>query len=145
MASLSAPEQRWIVLRLAVFDEPSEVAEAFKAEFGKVITRQQVWEYDCSKEVNRSKRSKELVDLFDDTREEYKVEVEDVAIANKRWRLQEMQGLYRKAVKEKRYKAAAAILEQAAKDVGDAFTNKRDLTSAGQPFKALVGVEIDEI
>lgn len=145
MAALTPAEQRFLVLQLAVYTPIATVVEAFEAQFGKALDRRQVWEYDCSKAANRERRSTELVELFEETRAEYQEETKAVAIGNKRWRLEQYQDLYDDAKSKGLRKTAMQILEQAAKEDGDAYTNKRDVTSGGQPFKAVVGVDIEAV
>lgn len=146
MAALKTLHQRWIVVRLALYGSPKDVAEAFGKQFpGFTITRQQAWEYDCSKAVNREKRSEDLVTLFDETRAEFKAQTEDVLIATEAGRLAEYQRLFDEAKGEGLRKTQIGILEQVAKEKGGLYTNKRDVTSNGQTVKAYVGFDPDEV
>ena len=145
MPKLKGPQQAFIVACLACYDTPSEVAEQFRETFGFDVERGHVWNYDASKPLNRERMRTELVRLFDETRRKFLDDVEGVAIANKAVRLREIQKLYDRAKERGAVVVAADLLEQAAKEVGNVFTNRRDLTSGGQAIKALIEVDIDEV
>jgi hypothetical protein len=49
------------------------------------------------------------------------------SIANQSFRLAELTDLYRKAKKSKNHVLAAALMKQAAEEVGGAFTNERNV------------------
>lgn len=72
---------------------PQQVVEAVKQEYKIEITRQQVALYDPTKVAGRN-LSKKLKDLFTRTRKDFRANIEDIAIANKAFRLKELQGMY---------------------------------------------------
>lgn len=131
MARLNKAHKRFIVERLACFEEPSEIVEAVKEEFGLEVSRQQVWTYDPTKPANSV--SDELTDLFEKARAAFVEATEGIGIAHKRYRLQRLQAMLRQAERMRNYGLAAQILEQAAKEVGGAFTNrvKQEFTGEG--------------
>lgn len=131
MAALKDIHKRWIVEQLAVFDSPSEVAQAFKEEYGITIARQQVNNYDASKTGSRNRMARALVELFDKTREAFLSSTEGIAIANKSYRLLRLDRIARKAAKMKNYRLERETLEQAAREMGGAYTNRRELTGKG--------------
>jgi hypothetical protein len=121
MAQLSDAQKAFIVVRLACFDQPSEVAEAVKLEYGMDVTRQQVNYYN-PETAEGERLSPKLKELFHATRTRFLENVQEIPIANQSYRLRELQKLYhanpRNAV------LRADLLEQAAKEAGGAFTNK---------------------
>lgn len=131
MARLTKEQKRRIVERLACFEEPSEVAEAVNEEFGVRVTRQQVWTYDPTRPANDGRIAEDLRELFGRTRERFVAEAEGVGIAHKRYRLDRLQRMFVKAEGMKNYGLAASLLEQAAKEIGGAFTNRKELTGPG--------------
>lgn len=124
MAALSEDVKLFIVQALACYDTPSQVAEAVKEEFGVLIVRQQVATYDPTKHTGKNV-SKKWRAVFDATREKFKAEVADIPIANRAFRLRTLQRMVTKAEGMKNMALTAQLLEQAAKEVGDAYVNRR--------------------
>lgn len=122
MAKLTDTQREWIVDRIACYDTPSQIADAFKDEFGFVITRQQVEEYDPEK---RSP-AKKWVALHGAIRKRLLDEKAALPISHRNWRLRELEDMARRAKKQKNYKLAAELLEQAAKEQGEYYTNHRN-------------------
>lgn len=79
---------------------PQQVVEAVKQEYKIEITRQQVALYDPTKVAGRN-LSKKLKDLFTRTCKDFQANIEDIAIANKAFRLKELQGMYDDSGKNK--------------------------------------------
>lgn len=125
MAKLDDHVKLYIVQALACFDTPQQVADAVKEEFGIVVTRMQVQGYDPTKTRGRDLSAK-LRAVFEATRKRFLDEVEQVPIASQTYRLRNLQRLHEQAVQRKNLQLAAALLEQAAKEVGGAFTNRRE-------------------
>ena len=93
MAALKEPVKIFIVQSLACFDTPQQVADAVQQRFGIEIDRRQCEGYDPTKFSGRN-LSKKLKDLFTRTRKDFRANIEDIAIANKAFRLKELQGMY---------------------------------------------------
>lgn len=127
MAKLNEEVQRFIVQALACYDTPTQVAEAVKEEFGLEVTRQQVAVYDPEKHAGRN-LSKKWRDLFVSTREQFRKEVAEIPIADQAFRLRQLHRMVQEAMKRKNVVLAASLLEQAAKETGGMFTNKRELS-----------------
>ena len=121
MARLTKKQKEWIVDRLACFEGPTDVAQAFAKEFKAEIDKAQVANYNGAKKGPRQRMAKELVALFDETRDEYRTETRDIAIASKAHRLRRLDTLARAA---KSPSLEASLMEQAAKEVGEAYTNR---------------------
>lgn len=130
MAKLTDPVKMAIVQALACFDTPSEVAAAVKEEFGISITRQQVAAYDPTKATCKG-LAKKLRAVFEETRKAFLNDVATIPIAQQAFRLRALQREFERAKLRGNSALAAQLLEQAAKELGGAFTNRRELTGQG--------------
>lgn len=124
MATLKGEVKAFIVQSLACFDTPSQVVELVKKEFGLSITRQQVESHDPTKANGRGLAQK-WVELFHETRKRFQTEISDIPIANKAYRLRALDRMMTRAEGMKNMALAASLMEQAAKEVGDAYSNKQ--------------------
>ncbi len=130
MAKLNEAAQRFIVQALACYDTPSQVADAVKEEFGIEITRQQAASYDPTKAMGKT-LARKWRDLFHDTRSRFRKEVAEIPIADQAFRLRQLHRMANEAIKRKNIVLAASLMEQAAKEMGGMFTNKRELSGPG--------------
>lgn len=130
MAALKGEVKAFIVQSLACFDTPSRVVESVKKEFGLSITRQQVESHDPTKANGRGLAQK-WVDMFNATRERFQNEISDIPIANKAYRLRVLDRMATRAEGMKNLALTAEIIEQAAKECGDAYTNKHKFEHSG--------------
>ncbi|MCU6669925.1 DUF2280 domain-containing protein [Enterobacteriaceae bacterium H4N4] len=130
MAALKGEVKAFIVQSLACFDTPSQVVELVKKEFGLSITRQQVESHDPTKANGRGLAQK-WVELFNDTRKRFQSEISDIPIANKAYRLRVLDRMATRAEGMKNLALTAEIIEQAAKECGDAYTNKHKFEHSG--------------
>lgn len=128
MAQLKREVKLFIVRSLAIFNTPSETAEAVKQEFGIEVSRQKCEVYDPTKRVGKD-LSKDLVDEFNATRTLFKENLDSIPVANKVYRLQKMQNIIN--ANGKNSMLVLQTLEQAAKEVEGAFSNRREITGAG--------------
>ncbi|UIW10332.1 protein of unknown function DUF2280 [Flyfo siphovirus Tbat2_3] len=126
MASLKSEVKAFIVQGLACFDTPSQVVEAVKKEFDLDITRQQVASHDPTKAAGIGLAAK-WVELFKSTRARFQTEISDIPIANRAYRLRALDRMATRAESIKNIALAAQLMEQAAKEVGDAYTNKQKI------------------
>ncbi|HBQ6640918.1 TPA: DUF2280 domain-containing protein [Klebsiella pneumoniae] len=124
MAALKPEVKAYIIQMLACYDTPSQVVEAVKKDFGIAITRQQVETHDPTK-VSGKTLAKKWVDLFNLTRDRFLNEISDIPIANKAYRLRVLQRMSTTAENMKNIGMTAQLLEQAAKEVGEAYSNKQ--------------------
>ena len=130
MATLKGEVKAFIVQSLACFDTPSQVVELVKKEFGLSITRQQVESHDPTKANGRGLAQK-WVDMFNATRERFQNEISDIPIANKAYRLRVLDRMATRAEGMKNLALTAEIIEQAAKECGDSYTNKHKFEHSG--------------
>lgn len=134
MAALKDEVKLAIVQALACFDTPSQVAEQVKQEFGLALARQQVAGYDPTKPSGK-KLSKKLLEVFTHTREQFLADVSAIPISQQAYRLRVLQRNLERADQRGNAAMVTSILEQAAKELGGAFTNRRELTGKnGQPL-----------
>lgn len=124
MAALKPEVKAFIIQMLACYDTPSQVVEAVQKDFGIAITRQQVETHDPTK-VSGKTLAKKWVDLFNLTRDRFLNEISDIPIANKAYRLRVLQRMSTTAENMKNIGMTAQLLEQAAKEVGEAYSNKQ--------------------
>ena len=132
MAALKEPVKIFIVQSLACFDTPQQVADAVKQRFGLEIERQQCENYDPTKYAGRN-LSKKLKDLFERSRKEFRENIEDIAIANKAFRLKELQGMYDDSGKNKRLKQN--LLKQAFQETDGRVTRQEHTGANGGAIK----------
>lgn len=133
--ALNGEQRRFIVVRLACFETPTEVAVAVKEEFGIELDRRTVAHY--SPERAGADTGKAWRRLFDETRRTYLEDLSSVFIAQQNYRLRQLQKLFDRAKARGADKLAADYLRQAAEEVGGAFTNARALTGPnGVPLAA---------
>jgi hypothetical protein len=124
MAALRDEVKAFVVQALACFDTPSQVVASVKAEFGLDVSRQQCEAYDPTKYVGRNLHLKWKT-LFEDTRARFREETAEIPIANRAYRLRTLGRMAEKAENMKNMALTAQLLEQAAKEVGDVYVNRR--------------------
>lgn len=124
MAALKPEVKSAIVQMLACYDSLSIVVESIQKDYGLKVTPQQVESHDPTK-VSGKGLAKKWVDLFNATRERFLNEISDIPIANKAYRLRVLQRMSMTAENMKNIGMTAQLLEQAAKEVGEAYSNKQ--------------------
>jgi hypothetical protein len=117
----------FVVQGLASFDSPSQVVEAVKAEYGITLTPQGVQMYDPTKYAGRKLATKWKV-MFDKARRAFIDDSSGIPIAHRSTRLRALQRMAAKAEAKGNYPLAAALNKQAAEEMGNAFTNRREIT-----------------
>lgn len=124
MAALRDEVKAFVVQALACFDTPSQVVASVKAEFGLEVSRQQCEAYDPTKYVGRNLHSKWKT-LFEDTRRRFREETAEIPIANRAFRLRGLGRMAEKAESMRNLALTAQLYEQAAKECGDMYVNRR--------------------
>lgn len=130
MAALNNEIKAFIVQSLACFDSPSQVATAVKEGFGVVVSRQQVETHDPTRKSSKG-LAKRWVTLFEDTRSSFRAEMVKEPIANRSMRLRALGRMCEEAEARGHLVLAMKIMEQAAKECGDIYTNRRARGEAG--------------
>ncbi|MBF7691432.1 DUF2280 domain-containing protein [Acinetobacter pollinis] len=135
MAALREPLKIYIVQSLACFKTPQQVVEAVKQEFKLEIPRQQVALYDPTKATGRN-LSKKLKLLFEETRRDFQDNILDIPIANKAFRLRELQEMYESWGKNRVMKQQ--VLKQAFQETDGRVTRQEITGKDGQPMETNV-------
>ena len=119
----------YVVHALSCLDSPSVVAASVKKEFGIEVSRQLVESHDPNKKAASGLAPKWKV-LFEVTRKTFLEDTASIAISHRAVRLRALQRMAERAEEMRNLPLAAQLLEQAAKEVGDSFTNRRALVGA---------------
>lgn len=127
MAALNDDQKLFIVQALACFDAPSQVIESVKQEFELDVSPQQLQAYNPATKAG-ARMSQKLKDIFEATRKRFLAEVSDIPVANQAYRLRQLQRMVHESMRRKNIVLAASLLEQAAKESGGMFTNRRELS-----------------
>lgn len=112
--------RREIVTRLALYERPSDIHRDLEGR-GIKISQQAIKAYDPTTMSHTP--AKKWVDLFNATREAFLQETATVAIAHRAVRIHRLEQLYHRALDNNERREAAGYLEQAAKEMGNVFTN----------------------
>lgn len=128
--SLTNEQKTFIVQANACFDPPSAVVASVKAEFGIDISRQLVETYDPTKRASKQ-IAKRWREMFEKTRKAFLEDTAAIGIANRSVRLRALNRMADKAESMGNMALAAQLHEQAAKEVGESYTNRRELTGKG--------------
>src|SRR5690606_36425432 len=75
-----------------------------------------------------ARMSQKLKDTFEVRRKKFLEEVSDIPGANQAYRLRQLHRMANEAMRRKNIVLAASLMEQAAKEMGGMFTNKRELS-----------------
>lgn len=130
MAALKPEVKAAIVQMLACYDTLSIVVDTIQKDYGIKVTPQQVESHDPTK-VSGKGLAKKWVDMFNATRKRFQNEIADIPIANKAYRLRVLDRMATNAEKMKNYGMTSQLIEQAAKEMGDAYTNKHKFEHSG--------------
>ncbi|MCG6228731.1 DUF2280 domain-containing protein [Vibrio furnissii] len=130
MAALNNEVKAFIVQALACYDSLETVSSSVKEQFGLNLTRQQIQSYDPTKAAGKSLSTK-WVELFEVTRDRFQNEISDIPIANKAYRLRTLDRMAARAETMRNYNLTAQLIEQAAKECGDSYTNKQKHEHSG--------------
>lgn len=105
------------------------MADQVKELYGLEIGRQSIQHYDPTK---GDKPAEKWCQLFEATRAKFLDDTATIAISQRSFRLSRLDRMARAAEKVRNYALAAALHEQAAKEMGGSFTNHRQLHVDGQ-------------
>ncbi|MEJ2802001.1 DUF2280 domain-containing protein [Comamonadaceae bacterium PP-2] len=149
MAVLPENVKVFVVQSLACFDTPSQIAAAVKAEFGIEVSRQQVSRYDPTRARNKDV-SPRLRTIFETARAKFVEDLTSIPISHRSYRLRALQRSLERADAQGNIAMASTLLEQAAKEMGGMYTNRRELsgpdggpiTSTGPSLIQLVAPDV---
>lgn len=129
-AKLDDEARTFVVIQNAHWIAPRAVAKAVKEQYGIDITPQAVEAYDPTKAAGKGLASKWKA-LFEETRKRAIEEEADIGIAHRNVRLRALHRMAATAENQGNLALAAQLLEQAAKEQGEVFTNARVLKGGG--------------
>lgn len=131
MAQNTLPDEvkTFIVQQVACFDAPSLVVKAVKDEFDVEVSRQQVETYDPTKRAGRD-LSEGYRSIFTETRKTFLEDTASIGVSHRVVRLRTLQRMAQRAEEMKNLPLVADLLERAAKEMGNAYTNRREITGA---------------
>lgn len=127
-----------VVQRLAMYDSPKTIADAVKEEYGIEISRQGIQAYDPTVGTKPADR---WCAIFKATRKKFLETTADIPIANRSVRLRRLERMAIAAEGMRNFALAAALHEQAAKEVGDVYTNRSKVAITdpnGAPFRVII-------
>lgn len=138
MARASIPNdvKLFIIQGLACYDSPTTVRDAIKKEFGVDVSPQAIEAHDPTKRAGRN-LSQRWRDLFEASRATFLADTAAIAISHRSVRLRSLQRMATRAEEMKNLPLAASLLEQAAKEVGEAYTNRQKHEHTGKDGKDL--------
>lgn len=125
MARITKKVKLFIVRMLAEFETPTQASKSVKEIFNLDVTPQQCEAYDPTKRIGQD-LSQELRDKFFEYRRIANEELEAIPVANRRYRLQLLQNLVEKYPDNPVF--IPKWIEQAAKEMGNQYTNKQEIT-----------------
>lgn len=125
MADLTDHQKLEIVEALAGFQSPSAIIAHFRSAHDLDLTHKQVGRYDPTRPYYEG--GERWREIFDARRKAFLEDVSAVPVAHKAYRLNTLQEGVDAAKRAKNWPLVAQLLEQAAKEVGGALTNRRDL------------------
>lgn len=124
---LTDEARAFVVQSLAMFDPPSVVTAAVRKEFGVDIKPQSIEAYNPTKRAG-AKLSEKWRALFNETRKAFLEDTAEIGISHRTVRLRALQRMVEKAESAGNVALAAQLLKQAAEEMGNAYTNRRELT-----------------
>lgn len=127
---LTVEQQAYIVQALACFDSPSVVSKAILNDFGVTFSAQACESYDPNKVAGR-KIAKKWKALFEETRKAFLEDTSQIGISHRTVRLRGLQRMAEKAESIGNMVLASSLMEQAAKEMGGSYSNRREITGAG--------------
>ena len=116
----------FIIQALACWETPSEVAKAVRDAFGLTVSRQAVQAYNPTKRQGAALAPAHRA-MFEATRAAFLQRTAEIGISHRAVRLRTLERLIDRAESMGNIALAAELLEQAAKEFGNAYTNKREV------------------
>jgi len=139
---LTANHKEFIVGQLACFRTPTEVARGVREHFGFDLAVQQIAFYDPTTAQGERELSPEWRELFAATRKRFLEDATVIPIANAAYRLVRLQRMIDDEKLAKNPILVMKALEQAARESGGAYTNKREISGPnGAPVDVNVTLE----
>ena len=138
---LTEAQQTAVVQRLAMYDGPQSVVEWVKEEFDIAITKQAIQYYDPTV---GEKPAEKWCAIFHATRKKFLDDTSEVPIALRSVRLRRLDLVCVRAQKQGNHMMVLASTEQAAKEVGELYTNRHKMELTGKDG-APIEVKTDDL
>lgn len=130
MAALKGPVKVFITERLACFEKPADIQQAVKRLFKVDVTPQQILAYNPTL-VSGQNLGKTLREVFEAARARFLTDTANIPIANRGYRLRMLDKMADQMAERGNVAMVAQLLEQAAKEQGEAYTNRQKLEHSG--------------
>lgn len=128
---LTEDAKNFAVLCFARFMTPTQVAKAVNERFGLAIDKRAAHRYDPTRS-NGQKLGNKRKALFAEVRQRFLDELEQIPIAHRAVRLQQLQTHYDGALEKNNVGMGLRILEQAAKEAGNFHSNEKHVHMTGK-------------
>jgi hypothetical protein len=139
MPTLTNEQKAFVVSAFARFEGVAEVCRSFKDEFELDLPKPHALAYNPGGANYRG--APKWRDLFELERKTFLANVNSIGIAHKTVRIQRLEHLCVIAMERKNVKLAAELMEQAAKEMGEVFTNRREVKSENKSITATMTTE----
>lgn len=120
MATLPTAVKMHILTALACFDSPTQVAASVKQQFGLELSRQRIEAWHPER-VAGARLDAAWREVFYATRARLAVELDDIPIAHKSYRLRQLDRMATRSEEMGNLGLAVQLIEQAAKEAGGMY------------------------
>jgi hypothetical protein len=118
MASLSTAVRMHILIGLACYDTPGQVATSVKERFGLVLSRQRIEAYHPERQAG-ARLKPQWRAVFMEARARFHAEISDIPIAHRAYRLRVLERMALQAEVMGNYALVCRLLELAAREAGE--------------------------
>jgi hypothetical protein len=139
MPTLTTDQKVFIVSSFARYHSVSDVVRDLKERFGVDVEGAQLYGYHPDNANFRA--AQKWKTLFESERKKFLDNVGSIGIAQKTVRLQRLEHLCVLALQRKNVKLAAELMEQAAKEMGEVFSNRREVRAESRSITATMTTE----
>jgi hypothetical protein len=136
---LTNEEKLYVVRRLAAYDKPVAIARGLTETFGVTISPQAIEHYDPERPAGHD-LAPHWREVFREARKAYNADTADIGHMGKPVRMRLRERMAIAAWEEGNYKLANEILNDVAKEAGDAFAgrNRQGQFAPGIPMTATI-------
>lgn len=133
----------FVVQCLARFMTPTEIETVLLEDHNLKVTRQAIAKYDPTTATGKD-LGEEFKKVFEAARAAFITDISHIDVSHQSFRLRRLSELARKAEEDGKDVVAAAHYEQAAKEMGGMFTNRREISGPkGGPIQH-AGMTLEE-
>lgn len=143
--ALTEEAKDYAVTCFAMFMRPTQVSDAVFERFGVRLDRAMMQGYDPTSVKGNNNLGKKRKQLFVEVRAKFLEEIADIPIANRAFRLKQLQLAYDKAVDSNNVRLATDLLEQASKEAGNFHASEKTVNVKHSGQIAVEEVSEDEM